>query len=406
MITIDEAVEIVLGEAKPLPSMLMPIEDSKDYVLADPVCADIDFPPFDRAMMDGYAIKASSSEEGTIFPVDGIISAGEYREEPVPDGHAVKIMTGAPLPPGTDAVMQIELTSDAGDGRIRLNAKIEPGENIAKQGEEASKGSVLLPAGTVVDSAAASVMAMAGRTTVNVHRLPRVGIIPTGSELVNPSDKIPALGKIRDSNTYGLIIQCLAWRGIPIRLGNPGDDPEVLGEYIEKGLGYNILAICGGVSMGDYDLVPGILEKLGVEIFFHKVAQKPGKPMLFGKRGMNYIFGLPGNPVAAYLGFELYAGPMIRRMAGEVGFRTRWFKGVSVGNFRVSSDRAQFKPCRVEWEDRGWKVYPVATKGSADIFSVVGTNAFGRFEKGNYTVPIGEEVDFFFTRGGLYGTHR
>lgn len=406
MITADEAVEIVLGEAETLPSMPVVIEGSKGYVLSDPVCADIDFPAFDRAMMDGYALRASYSGEGVILPVDGVVAAGHYREGFVPEGHCVKIMTGAPLPRGTDAVIQVEMTSDAGDGKVQLNAKVEPGDNIARQGEEAKEGSVLLPAGTVSDSAAVSVMAMAGRTMVNVHRIPQVGIVPTGGELVRPSKRIPEPGKIRNSNTYGLSIQCLSWGGIPIRLGNPGDDREELGKRIEKGLGYDILAISGGVSMGDYDFVPAVLEELGVEIVFHKVSQKPGKPVLFGKRGTNYVFGLPGNPVAAYLGFELYAGPMIRRLAGEVGFRTRWFKGVSAGDFKVESDWTQFKACKVEWEDRGWKAYPVESKGSADILSVVGTNAFARFEKGDYTVQSGEEVDFFFTRAGLHGTQR
>ncbi|MFH1675397.1 MAG: gephyrin-like molybdotransferase Glp [bacterium] len=406
MISVEKAVEIVLGEAKPLPSMAVMIESSKGYILSEPVRADIDFPPFDRVMMDGYALEASRSGEGVILPVDGVIGAGEYREETVPDGHCVKIMTGASLPRGTNAVIRVEMTSVTGDGKVRLGAKIEPGDNVAMCGEEVKKGTVLLPAGTVADSAAVSVMAMAGCRKTNVYKIPSLGILPTGSELVKPSRKIPSRGKIRDSNTYGLIVQCLTWGGLPVRLGNPGDESGDLSRYIEKGLGCDILVISGGVSMGDYDLVPAVLQDLGVEVIFHKVSQKPCKPLLFGKRGNTYVFGLPGNPVAVYLGFELYVGPMIRRLSGEEDFRTRWFRGMATGDFKIKSDRTQFIPCRIEWEDRRWNAYPVESKGSADIFSVVGTNAFARFNKGAYTVRSNEEVDFFFTRGCLYGTQR
>jgi molybdopterin molybdotransferase len=406
MKSVDEAVDIVLGEAETLPAMRVVIQGSKGYILSDPVYSDIDFPAFDRAMMDGYAVKASISGEDVVLPVDGVIGAGEFRSEPVPEGHSVKIMTGAPLPPGTDAVIQVELTSETEDGKVKLYAGVDPGANIAKQGEEAEKGSVLLPAGTVADSAAVSVMAMAGKTMVRVYSIPQVGILPTGSELVRPSRQIPEPGQVRDSNTYGLSIQCLSWGGIPIRLGHPADDPNKLKKYIEKGLSYNILVISGGVSMGDFDLIPDVLTELGVEIIFHKVAQKPGKPLLFGKHETTYVFGMPGNPVAAYLGFELYAGPMIRRMAGEVEYKTRWYKGIAAGDFKVSSDRTQFKASKVYWDEGVWKAEPVPSRGSADILAVVGTNSFVRFDKGKYTVPAGNEVDFFFTRGHLHGTQR
>ncbi len=406
MISVDDAVEIVLGEAETLPTMHVVIEGSKGYILSEPVFSDIDFPAFDRVMMDGYALMAASSGEGVILPVDGVVSAGEFRTDPVPEGHAVKIMTGAPLPPGTDAVIQVELTSDAGDGNVKLNAGIESGTNIAVQGEEVKKGVELLPVGLVIDSAVASVMAMAGRAKVNVYSVPRIGILSTGSELVRPSKKIPEPGQIRDSNTYGLNVQCLLWGGVPIRLGNPGDDPDELKRFIEKGLEYNILALTGGVSMGDYDLAPDILREIGVEILFHKVAQKPGKPLLFGKRDKTYVFGLPGNPVAAYLGFELYAGPLIRRMSGDVDFRTEWFKATAAGEFKVKTDRTLLKASKIVWEDGGWKAYPVDSMGSADIFAVVGTNSFVRLKEGKYVVPAGEEVDFFFTRGNHHGTQR
>jgi len=406
MISVDEAVEIVLGTAETLAPITVFTEGSRGYVTSRPVIADMDSPSFDRVMMDGYALMAEFSGDGAVLPVDGIIGAGEFRTDPVPDGHAVKIMTGAPLPPGTDSVIQVELTSDPGNGTVKLNAKLKSGDNVSPQGDEVRKGSVLIPAGTVIDSPAASVCAMAGLSLVEVIGLPKVGVLPTGAELVKPTSQIPAPGYIRDTNTYGIFVQSLSWGGIPIRLGYPSDDPAKIRALIDKGLECDILVITGGVSMGDYDYVPDILKEAGVEILFHKVAQKPGKPILFGRRGEKYVFGLPGNPVAGYLGFELFIGPLIRRIAGETGFRTQWFKGIAAEDFKVKSDRTLFLVSKARWEDGKWAVYPVESKGSADIASVVGTNCFARFEEGRYTVSSGDEVNFFFTRGSLYGAQR
>jgi len=406
MIRVDEAIEIVLSTARPLGEMPVALTGSTGYVLSETVHADIDFPDFDRAMMDGYAVKASDSGEGKILAVDGVIAAGQRWSDPVPDGHAVKIMTGAPIPPGTDAVIEIELTSEAGEGKVKLESRVEAGRNIACRGEEAKRGAVLVPEGAVIDSAIASVLAMAGRIRVQVYRVPLIGILATGSELIDPSEHPAAAGQVRDSNTYGLNAQCLIWRGIPLRLGFAGDDRDRLEAAIERAMAYDVLILTGGVSVGDFDCVPDILAALGVEIKFHRVAMKPGKPVLFGKRGSTWVFGLPGNPVAAFLGFELFIGPLIRRLSGEAEYRTTWFDGVAAGDFRVGSDRTFFSASRVVYEDGIWKAFPVESRGSADIFSVVGANAFVRFEEGRYAVPAGEKVRFFFQRGKQYGTER
>jgi molybdopterin molybdotransferase len=172
---------------------------------------------------------------------------------------------------------------------------------------------------------------------------------------------------------------------------------------IRRGFEFEIFTITGGVSMGDYDFVPDILREMGVEVLFHKVAQKPGKPILYGKKGSTYVFGLPGNPVAVFLGFELYVGPLIRHLTGEGNYQTKWHKGVSRAEFKINGDRTIFKPAIVELVDGGWKVQPVASHGSADIYSIVGTNAFAKFKEGKYSVPEGTEVEFFIHRGKPYG---
>jgi molybdopterin molybdotransferase len=398
MISIDEAVEIVLDAAEALPPIALPLERAWGYALAESVVADTDMPAFDRSMMDGYALAARFSGEGKEVVVVGTVPAGYFYPDPVPDGHAVKIMTGAPLPDGCDAVIPVEFTSEPEGGRVRLHSAVEPGDNIGFRGEEMKRGDEILAPGTPIDPAVAAVLAQVGKSRISVHRRPRVGILVTGTELVDPGE-IPSRGKIRESNSFGLVAQCLTWGAEPVRIGQAGDERRKLAAAISAGLEYDVLAITGGVSMGEFDLVPDLLADLGVEIIFHKVAQKPAKPMLFGKCGPTLVFGLPGNPVACFLGFELYAGPAMRRLAGESEYRTRWHQGMSAGDFKVRSDREHLKPAAVEREGEIWRAHPVATRGSADIYSIVGTNAFARFKQGHYTVPADETIDFFFHRG-------
>ncbi len=402
LISISEAVGMVLDSVKPLPSMKVMLQGSKNYRLSQPVYADMDAPSFDRAMMDGYALKASTSGEGVEIEIVGEIAAGKPRSESVPGGKAVKIMTGAPMPEGADAVIEVELTEVVGGNKVRLNAGVKPGKNIAFKGEEMKSGQEILKTGTFIDAPVAAVLAMAGKSMVDVYSLPRIGILVTGTELIDPGNPLKP-GQIRETNTFSLTAQSLIWGGIPIRLGKAGDDPESLKAGIHRGFEYEIFTITGGVSMGDYDLVPDILREMGVEVLFHKVAQKPGKPILYGKKGSTHIFGLPGNPVAVFIGFELYVGPLIRQLAGEGNFQTKWHKGVSTAEFKVNGDRTIFKPAIVEPVDGLWKVQPVPSHGSADIYSIVGTNAFAKFKEGKYSVPEGTEVEFFFHRGKPYG---
>jgi molybdopterin molybdotransferase len=402
MISIENALEIVLAQAKPLPTIAVPLQNSQGYILAESVFADTDTPSFDRAMMDGYALKASLSGVGRELEVDGIIVAGDFRTEPVPPGKAVKIMTGAPVPDGADSVIQVELTSQIGENRVRLNGAVNPGDNVARQGSEIKKGRKILGEGTIIDSAVASVLAMAGKSEPKVFGLPEIGILSSGTELVEPSNIVEP-GKIRESNSYGISVQCNLWGAVPTRLGIAGDNPDQLKAAIQSGLEFDILVITGGVSMGDYDLIPDILREMGVEILFHKVNQKPGKPVLYGKIGSKHVYGLPGNPVAAYLDFELYVGPLIRRMAGETNFEPEWLSGITKGEFRIKSDRPHLKPARVELIDGVWNIAPAASMGSADILSIVGTNAFAKYPDGRYTVPSGEKAQFLFHRGKQNG---
>ncbi len=405
MIPIDKAQKIVLDTLKALDPVKLPLDFAAGMILSEDISADINVPPFDRATMDGYALHASDSGSGAELKIDWIISAGEFIDIAIKRGHAVKIMTGAPVPAGVDTVIQIEKISEPKPGIVKLQDKIESGKNIAYKGEEIKEGQVVLKKGTEISAPVAAVLAQVGIANVPVYPRPSVLILSTGSELVEITDK-PQGGQIRESNSYGLLTQCTRWGGAASRRPWAADNRKSLKGTIEDAIELNpdIIILTGGVSAGDYDLVPGILEELGVEVLFHKVAQKPGKPMLFGKLDEMLIFGLPGNPVAAFLGFELYVGPTIRRMMGESNFSIQFMEATATGDFKIKSDRAFVPHGLAANVDGEWRIAPVESKGSADIFSVVNANAFAIFDKGKYVVKSGEKVRFFLFRGESFGT--
>jgi len=405
MIGVDDAIKKVLNVAIPLDADEMQSVNAVGFILAEDIISDTDVPPFDRSTMDGYAMKASSVDAGVEIPVDALVGAGDCYPDTVPDGHAVKIMTGAPIPDGCDTVIPIEEISEIYEVVIKLDSNPKKGRNIALKGEEIAKGNRVLRKGTSIDAIISAVLAQVGFTKVIVHRRPNILILVTGSELVEP-DHVPTGGQIRESNSYGLLAQCSIWGGVGLRTGSSVDSYKDLERELRAifKLAPDILLITGGVSVGDFDLVPDVLSGLEAEIVFHNVAQKPAKPMLFARHDKTLVFGLPGNPVAAFLGFELYVGPAIRRVCGDIEYKTRFMTAIASDDFKVSSDRELFHPARIYFKDDEWIAEPVSARGSADICSIVNANAFARFEKGKYTVSKGERVKFFFLRGKSYGT--
>ena len=405
MIPIDKAQKIVFDTLRKLDQVKLPLDFAAGLILSEDISADINVPPFDRSTMDGYALHADDSGVGAELKIDRMIAAGEFSDDDVKHGHAVKIMTGAPVPPGVDTVIQVEKTSEPTPGIVKLQDKIESGKNIAYMGEEIKDGQVILHGGTEISAPVAAVLAQVGIANVPVYPQPSVLILSTGSELVEITDK-PQGGQIRESNSYGLLTQCARWGAAASRRPWAADNKKSLNGTIQDAIELNpdIIILTGGVSAGDYDLVPDILKELGVDVLFHKVAQKPGKPMLFGKLDEMLIFGLPGNPVAAFLGFELYVGPAIRRMMGEFDFSTQYMEATAVGDFKIKCDRAYVPHGLVENVSDEWRIKPVKSKGSADIFSVVNSNAFAIFDKGKYVVKSGEKVMFFLFRGESFGT--
>lgn len=390
MIDPDRALELVLEAAVPAREAIeVPLAAASGLVLAADVTADRDYPPFDRAMMDGYAIQLADA--GRTARVAHEARAGHASEEAVTPGRCAGISTGAPCPPGTEAVAIREEVQREGD-EVRLPLTVRRDQHIVRRGAEAAQGAVVLEAGTEVTPLVIAVLAAVGRGSVAVWRAPRLALITTGDELAR-GGAAPGAAQIRDTN--GPMLVALA-RGSGIAevlaLGAQ-DDAASLAAALEQAAGADVIALTGGVSAGRYDLVPDALRALGAEAVFHKVTQKPGKPLLFARRGRQLIFGVPGNPVSAHFCFVRYAAPVLRRLAGRIPAVLR---GVGrLGEpFAVHEKRTVFAPARVARREDGYVVKALATQGSADIFSAARANAYLRLPPGGAELPAGARVSF------------
>jgi molybdopterin molybdotransferase len=317
VIPVEEALEIVLREARPLPAEEVSLEDTAGRVLAEDVRSDLEMPPFDRAAMDGFAVRAADvASAPATLEIVGEVPAGAWPDREVGPGEAVRIMTGAPVPPGADAVQQVEKTRPADEFRVTILEGVAAGANVAPRASEVKLGDVLLETGRVLDPAAVAVLAAAGCARVRVARRPSVAVLVTGDELVEVA-ATPGPGQIRNSNGPAVAAQARE-AGAAVRLlGVAPDELQALRSALESGADADMLVISGGVSAGDFDLVEPALEELGYSFLFTKVAVKPGAPLVLGRRGSQLVFGLPGNPVSAQVTCSRAGpGPLRRRTPG------------------------------------------------------------------------------------------
>ena len=396
MLSVAEALEIVLQHAtpsRPAPHGLTP-STLLGLVLAEDVVSDLDMPPFDKAMMDGFALRSSDLDDGRAeLAIVEEIPAGKTPTVDVKAGQASRIMTGAPIPAGADAVVMIEQCEIAGN-KVRVNeTRVKPRMNILERGKEMRHGETVLKAGTRLRPQEFGMLAAVGRETIDVHPAPRVFIVSTGDELVEPLMK-PGPGQIRNSNAAMLMAQVARAGGLPHYGGIARDEPVHLRDMIAWGLNMDVLILSGGVSAGKLDLVPGILAELGVRALFHKVAMKPGKPILFGAKDgepgkpARIVFGLPGNPVSSLVGFELFVRPAIRRMmALEPG--PCWMKAALTKDYPFRTDRPTYHPARLQSTDVGWTVEPTPWFGSPDLRGVLASNAFMLLPEGEHVHRAG-----------------
>jgi molybdopterin molybdotransferase len=386
MLEVADARAVVLRACKPLAAAPTPLADALGRVLAEDVRADLDSPPFTKSLMDGYAVRAA---DGSSLRLAAVVAAGDPPGATVGPGEAVRIFTGAPLPDGADAVVMVEKTEPA-EPRIgepvRLTEPVKPGQNVLPRGREMRAGDVVLPAGTAITPAAVGLLAGVGRATVSTVRPPRVAVLATGSELVE-ADARPGPGQIRNSNGPMLAAQAARAGAVPRYLGIGRDDANILAAMIRDGLeNADVLILAGGVSVGAFDLVPGVLRDLGVEAHFHKVRMKPGKPLLFGTTGDKLVFGLPGNPVSSFVCFELFVRPALRAVAGhrDPGPMTTT---LPLGEpLSAKNDRPTFHPAKLE----GTAVRPLPWFGSADLRALLTADALLALPPGEVRYEAGQ----------------
>ena len=393
MIELKKAQEIVTKNLHPLEPRDTPLAESVGLVLADDVTADADLPPFDKSAMDGFAVRASDlSQVPAELKVIENIPAGYQPKKTIEAGECSRIMTGAPLPGGADTVVMVEDTEPATDDRIRVLRAPDPKSNICYRGEDVKRGSVVVKRGTIIRPVEVGLLATFGVSLPRVHRRPRVAVLATGDEVVEVNQK-PSPGQIRNSNSYSLSAR-IRMLGIDAEyLGIASDHPDNLKVAIKKGMERDIFLISGGVSMGDYDLVPGIIKTLGVDILFEKVNVKPGKPTVFGKYEQRPVFGVPGNPVSSLVITELLVIPAIKAMMGWSQPLPETMRATLAGPLSHKGDRPSYRPVFLKQEVDHWSASTGEYHGSADISGLSLGNALAKMPVDRKRMEIGEVVE-------------
>jgi molybdopterin molybdotransferase len=373
MLPVEEAIRVVEEKAGRLPDEEVAPEEARGRVLAEDVRADTDLPPFDRALMDGYAVRAEDTRAAPVrLKIVGESAAGRGWRGTLRPGEAVRIMTGAPLPAGADSVQQVELTRESADhAAVEIDRATVPGQFVSRRASEITSGETVLRAGTRLNAASLAALASFGRARVRVGARPRVAVLATGSELVRVED-VPGPDQIRDSNSYSLAAYAEAAGATVERLPFAADDAALLARMIgEAAERSDVVVLSGGVSMGAYDFTKAALGALGAEVFFERVALRPGKPTVFARlrnARRTLCFGLPGNPVSVSVTFNLFARAALLRMQGAADARLEELRAVLARALKGSGPRAGYLPASLRADDAGRLVAePLKWAGSSDF---------------------------------------
>jgi molybdopterin molybdotransferase len=402
MLTPDQALAEVLGHIAPLADIEeLPIAYAAGRVLAEAPASDVDIPPFRKSMMDGYAVRradfegAPRDDGGVWFPVAGESRAGAPFEGFVQAGQAIEIYTGAELPDELDAVVMVERATREGN-RVCLRDDPRVDQHVQARAEILAAGAQPFEAGRRLSPVDLGVLAAIGAHPLRVRRQVKVAVLTTGDELVPPWEPLGP-GQIREGNTLVLAARCLQLELEVVRVGIVPDDEEILYAEFERALGMaDALITTGGVSMGRYDLVGKTFERLGVRPVLHKVAVKPGKPIWFGMQGNKPVLGLPGNPVSALLGLEIFVRPALAKLAGATGdeLLAPRRRGVWRGKSTTAGDREDNLPCTLSQDAEGLtELHPLRYRGSADLVTVASAQAFAVLPAGTSAEP-GQAIDY------------
>jgi molybdopterin molybdotransferase len=395
-----EALDLVLGAVVPLPAEAVALRGAPGRVLAADVVSKDDVPGFDNSAMDGFALRAVDTAGATdadpaVLSVVGESRAGSPYPGTLEPGQAVRISTGAMLPPGADAVLRVEDAREA-DATVSAPRPLEAGREVRHAGDDIANGEVVLRAGTRIGPAELGVAASTGAAELPCARRPRVAVVVTGDELVEPGAPLPA-GAIRNTNGYALPAQVAAAGGELLSVETAGDDYAETVAVLRRALAADVVVTTGGVSVGAHDHVKPALAELGVDEVFWGVALRPGHPTWFGtsargSAGPALVFGLPGNPVSAMVTFHLFVRPTLAGMMGTQPAKRR-ATAVMDADYPKHPGRAHVVRCRLEARDDGWHVRPTKAQGSHVLTSMLGADAFAHLEAERGDVRAGERVE-------------
>jgi molybdenum cofactor synthesis domain-containing protein len=398
MFPVNEAIHIVERETARLAAESVALIDARGRVLAADIYADTDLPPFDRALMDGYAVRAADTKVApATMRLVGEAAAGRGWRGELKVGEAVRIMTGAPVPVGADSVQQVELTRETDEGAaVIFDKPTETGQFISRRATEVRKGEIILRAGERVNAAMCAALASFGYARVSVARRPRVVVLATGTELVRVED-VPSADGLRDSNTYSLAAYAESAGALVEPLPFAMDDEELLRRLIaESAERADALVLSGGVSMGVYDFTKSALRALGAKIFFERVSLRPGKPTVFARLAnerRTLVFGLPGNPVSVSVTFNLFARTALLAMQGATQPRLAEHTAVLARDTKGSVERASYLPATLSTNEQGQLLAePLKWRGSSDFVAFTRADSLVIIPEGVRLVEAGAVV--------------
>ena len=397
-----DAVRLVRENTRRLPVAMVPLIEARGLALAEDLHARFDSPPFDNSAVDGYAVRSEDAEAGTIFEVVDEAPAGRPAEKGVGEGEAIKIFTGGVIPEGADAVVMVENTSGWGE-RFELSKAAPPGNNIRERGGDVHEGDLILAAGTEIGAPEIALAATQGYGELPVYRRPRVVVLATGTELVEPGARELAPGEIFDSNSYALVAQALEAGADARRVSAASDDADVLRAAVEEALeDADVVVTSGGVSVGEKDLVKSTLLDLGVSQVFWGVKLKPGKPVFFGARddegGGVRFFGLPGNPVSAMVCFELFVRPALMAMTGREDRHRPRVNVYFDDDVENKFGRMHAMRVTLTGTEKGFRAESVGAQGSGLVSSLTKADALALIGPESEGVLAGEPVEAIVLR--------
>ena len=393
-----EAVRLVLENARRLPAEGVSLVEARRLALAEDVRAKFDSPPFDNSAVDGYAVRSADAQAGRIFRVVDEAPAGRPASKSVGEGEAVKIFTGGVIPEGADAVVMVENTSGWGE-EFELKKAASPGQNVRRSGEDVREGAVILKQGTEIGSSEIALAATQGYGELPVHRRPKVVVLSTGTELVEPGARDLSPGEIYDSNSFAVIAQAHEIGAEARRISAASDEAGVISDAVREALqSADVVVTSGGVSVGEKDLVKGAMLELGVEQVFWGVKFKPGKPLFFGVRDDIRFFGLPGNPVSAMVCFELFVRPTLMKMMGREDNRRPHIEVYFEEDVKNNFGRMHAMRVSLTRTDKGWLARSVGAQGSGLVSSLTKADALALIGPESEGVHAGEPVEAIVLR--------